>query len=445
MKKKQIANIVMVAVILVIAAAGILTVGCLQGWFDQAREGDAVLSRAIGIVNMERGGIAYSAEEDTVLRAGDRLTTTATAKATISVGGGWLVLNEHTTLAVVELTAEGLSVEVISGEAFVYADGATRITLTFQERSVSLKDAAVLLSVRSGAESVSVLYGSVTAQEQTAGAREMLSWVGEELTVLPFGIQSLNDFTLDQIRSANETVVLCFSNEDLDLLEAERLAAMQELLNQTEPPATIPETTSFAEPSDPTEPVTTSRPESGGSQGQQPAATEPPETTVPPTTHPETTTPPETVPPQTEPPETTAPPETTQPQNTCTIAIRCDTILNHWDDLDPAKAGYVPGSGCILPSVTVAFEEGETVFDVLQRVCATFGIQLEYSWTPMYNSYYIEGINHLYEFDCGSESGWMYKVNGWFPNYGCSSYTLKDGDVIVWCYTCQGLGADVGG
>ena len=44
MKKKQIANIVMVAVILVIAAAGILTVGCLQGWFDQAREGDAVLS-----------------------------------------------------------------------------------------------------------------------------------------------------------------------------------------------------------------------------------------------------------------------------------------------------------------------------------------------------------------------------------------------------------------
>ena len=63
----------------------------------------------------------------------------------------------------------------------------------------------------------------------------------------------------------------------------------------------------------------------------------------------------------------------------------------------------------------------------------------------MYDSYYIEGINNLYEFDCGSESGWMYKVNGWFPNYGCSAYPLKDGDVIVWCYTCNGLGADVGG
>ena len=58
----------------------------------------------------------------------------------------------------------------------------------------------------------------------------------------------------------------------------------------------------------------------------------------------------------------------------------------------------------------------------------------------MYNSYYVEGIGNLYEFDCGSESGWMYKVNGWFPNYGCSSYTLSDGDVIVWCYTCNGRG-----
>ena len=42
------------------------------------------------------------------------------------------------------------------------------------------------------------------------------------------------------------------------------------------------------------------------------------------------------------------------------------------------------------------------------------------------------------------ESGWMYKVNEWFPNYGCSAYTLKPGDDIVWCYTCVGLGADVG-
>ena len=75
----------------------------------------------------------------------------------------------------------------------------------------------------------------------------------------------------------------------------------------------------------------------------------------------------------------------------------------------------------------------------------TYDIQIEYSWTPMYDSYYIEGIHQLYEFDCGPESGWMYKVNEWFPNYGCSEYKLSGGESIVWCYTCVGLGEDVGG
>lgn len=64
--------------------------------------------------------------------------------------------------------------------------------------------------------------------------------------------------------------------------------------------------------------------------------------------------------------------------------------------------------------------------------------------TPIYNSAYIEGIGNLYEFDCGELSGWMYKVNGWFPNYGCSRYRLKSGDRVEWVYTCD-LGRDVGG
>ena len=89
------------------------------------------------------------------------------------------------------------------------------------------------------------------------------------------------------------------------------------------------------------------------------------------------------------------------------------------------------------------FIEGETVYDVLKRVCAYSGIDLSYDWTVKYGGYYIEGINHLFEFDCGSGSGWMYKVNGWYPNYGCSNYILKDKDIIVWNYTCN-LGKDVG-
>ena len=129
----------------------------------------------------------------------------------------------------------------------------------------------------------------------------------------------------------------------------------------------------------------------------------------------------------------------------CTIEIRCDTILDNMENLTAGKESYVPANGCILSTSTVEFEKGETVYDVLSRVCSYAGIQMEASWTPLYNSYYVEGINNLYEFDCGNESGWMYKVNGWFPNYGCSSYYLEDGDTIVWTYTCNGLGADVGG
>ena len=33
-------------------------------------------------------------------------------------------------------------------------------------------------------------------------------------------------------------------------------------------------------------------------------------------------------------------------------------------------------------------------------------------------------------------------MNGWSPNYGCSRYALKDGDVIEWQYTCN-LGIDI--
>lgn len=129
---------------------------------------------------------------------------------------------------------------------------------------------------------------------------------------------------------------------------------------------------------------------------------------------------------------------------TCTFSIECSTILNNLSDLDPEKLEMVPSDGVILKATTVTFYEGESVFDVLQRVCQENGIHMEASWTPIYNSAYVEGIHNLYEFDCGNESGWMYRVNGWYPNYGCSRYQLAQGDVVEWRYTCKGLGKDVG-
>ena len=128
---------------------------------------------------------------------------------------------------------------------------------------------------------------------------------------------------------------------------------------------------------------------------------------------------------------------------TCTFSIECSTILNNLKDLVPDKLELIPSNGVILEPITVTFYEGESVFDVLQRVCKENDIHMESSWTPIYNSAYIEGIHNLYEFDCGALSGWMYRVNGWYPNYGCSRYQLKDGEIVEWRYTCD-LGNDVG-
>lgn len=154
--------------------------------------------------------------------------------------------------------------------------------------------------------------------------------------------------------------------------------------------------------------------------------------------------------PQTQ-PQTTAPadqgkkePAKTQPeQPTCTLTIRCDTLVGKPEDLDEAKAELVPASG-LLYSATVSFTAGESVFDVLQRAMKEAGIPMEFTSVPVYGSAYIEGIANLYEFDCGALSGWVYSVNGVFPNYGSSKYTLQDGDEVLWQYTCD-LGADVGG
>lgn len=129
---------------------------------------------------------------------------------------------------------------------------------------------------------------------------------------------------------------------------------------------------------------------------------------------------------------------------TCTFSIECSTILNNFDDLNPDKIDVMPSNGVILSAKTVTFYDGESVYDVLQRVCKDNNIQMEASFTPMYNSAYVEGINNLYEFDCGNLSGWMYRVNGWYPNYGCSRYQLAQGDVVEWRYTCD-LGSDIGG
>ena len=117
---------------------------------------------------------------------------------------------------------------------------------------------------------------------------------------------------------------------------------------------------------------------------------------------------------------------------TCTLSVMCDEAVGKCKE----KNAIIPSDGIIYLGKAVSFINGESVFDVLLREMTENKIHLEFKKTPIYNSMYIEGIGNLYEFDCGETSGWKYKVNGEFPNVGCSSYILKAGDSIEWVYVC---------
>lgn len=450
MNKKTRANIIMVAIISLMAVVGIVSALYIKGDINTNKENAALLTEFRGIVVLERNGVALTTTEDTYLRTGDKITCSADATAKITLKDGYIVLGRGMEANIKCHSASSFDIEVKKGEIFV--NTLSKVIVEYEDKSNDITDAVVNLNVRKGAQSISVYYGTV----EDAKAGQLIEWIGSERQIRNFSIESLNDFNITQIRKANQDKTLVFTNEQLEQLELERWAQIQqenenvkveyetdklevnqlestdekieinsteETTKKTELSSTEETTTKKTELSS-VEETTTKKVESNSEE----TTTKKVESNNAETTIKET--------------ETTTQQE--KEKKTCTITIRCDTILDNWDELDMAKAPYVPESGCILPTITVEFTDGETVFDVLKRTCDKYGIQIEYSWTPMYDSYYVEGINNLYEFDCGFESGWMYKVNGWFPNYGCSSYDLLGGETIVWCYTCKGLGEDVG-
>ncbi|MCR4437227.1 MAG: S-layer homology domain-containing protein [Eubacteriales bacterium] len=58
----------------------------------------------------------------------------------------------------------------------------------------------------------------------------------------------------------------------------------------------------------------------------------------------------------------------------------------------------------------------------------------DYGW-----SLYVAMIGGDREFDHRSTSGWLYRVNGWLPNYGCQAYELKGGEYIEWYFAAYGF------
>ncbi len=573
MKKKTIANAVMVMIIALIVASGVLIAGNTLGWFDSPNSETAMLTDIRGIVHMHRDGVVYTVEKSVNLRPGDVLSCEKGATANIQVNKSCVTIGESVNLTIVDSNTQTFSAEIAVGELF--ANGETPVDLRFDGNTIKVQNSAAHISVRTGAQTVSVFSGVVGQ----ANAGQKLEYLSDKASVSALQIESLNNFTIACLRSANKAQSMYFTNAQLDALTDKRNQALEDILNSQTP--TVPETEATTPPTQPvhtheytatvipasctaggytehkcacgdsftdsktaatghswTDWVTEKKPTSNkeGTEKRSCSHCDAAETrtlgklpavhthdykkkTIAPTCTTDGYTlytcscgvsykeneksalghqyKDKVVKPTctkdgytlhtctcgdsykdaatkatghswsdwkiTKQPTTS---QTGKQKRTCSICktneeqtlpkleivpagnvyitIRCDTILNNMDELNPAKAEFVPADGVILPRVKVAFAQGETVFDVLARTCAAADIQLEYSWEPLYNAYYIEGINNLYHFDCGSESGWMYKVNEWFPNYGVSAYTLSDGDVIEFLYTCHGYGTDVG-
>lgn len=123
---------------------------------------------------------------------------------------------------------------------------------------------------------------------------------------------------------------------------------------------------------------------------------------------------------------------------TCTLEIRCDSLVENKKQAQESIWKYIPSNGKILDTVSVKVDKGASVYDVLDKACKAKGIALDADYTPAYKSYYVRGIGHIYEKQAGSMSGWIYKVNGTAPNKGASAYKVSEGDVISWKYTCDG-------
>lgn len=434
MKNRKRSNLVMIAVIAVIVVAGILTVGSLQGWFDTTGD-QALLTEIRGIVHVERSGVAFPAEKDTPLRQGDRIMCDPGASALIRLDDHrWVMVGQQARVEVVTAEAADFCAKVTGGEVVAAgtsgekSSGSDAITLQFAKKEVKIEQAVLGLSVADDQQILRVYAGTVENVRQG----QMTHWVKDQIQPAEdMKPEDLTEFTMAALHKANAQQETCFTDAMLDALVLQR---HDQPGDPTQPAATepaaesVPDTKPQDEQSDP-EAEPPEQPEQSGGSAQQP--------TQPPATQPPQTEPPQTQPPQTEPPQT-------EPPLMCSISIRCDTILDNMDQLDPSKVGYVPSDGWILYA-DMEFTQGETVFDVLQRACDDYGIPMEYSYSPSYGGNYIEGINNIYEFDCGPQSGWMYQVDGWFPNYGSSGYTLSGGESITFCYTCVGLGADVGG
>lgn len=87
----------------------------------------------------------------------------------------------------------------------------------------------------------------------------------------------------------------------------------------------------------------------------------------------------------------------------------------------------------ILPPISANVTEGDSVIQATIEVLTMQNIPYELGGEG--NESFITSINGLAQGDYGPLSGWLYKVNGVFPDLYPNEYTLAGGDVVEWVYS----------
>ena len=142
---------------------------------------------------------------------------------------------------------------------------------------------------------------------------------------------------------------------------------------------------------------------------------------------------------------------------------------------------FTIGQGYLIEPTQVVLHEGDTCANLVKDILKNNNYEIEAPTTS--NGWYLSGIKNadngktkipdviknmdtqvngediiyppddtaknvaypdLSEFSYHRNAGWMYSVNGEFPNVGMAAWIPKDGDVIRVQFTVYGLGADLG-
>lgn len=88
----------------------------------------------------------------------------------------------------------------------------------------------------------------------------------------------------------------------------------------------------------------------------------------------------------------------------------------------------------LIPFTEIGISDGDSVFDQLKNAVTMSEMNFDYTGSETLGTIYVRSIDGLSEFDHGQASGWIYTVNGEYPDVSCSTYKLRADDKVCWIY-----------